>query len=82
MAVAEPARLRLQVFDVRGALMTTLREDEAGVLPVGSHAFVWDGSRVEGPRAPSGAYFVRAVASPVRAEAAIQAATTKLVLIR
>ena len=81
VAVSEPARLRLQVFDVRGTLVTTLRDDDAGVLPAGSYRFVWDGSRSQGPRAPSGAYFVRAVASPVRAAATVQAATKKLVLI-
>jgi len=62
--------------------VTTLRDDDAGVLPAGSHRFVWDGSRAAGPRAPSGAYFVRAIASPLRAEAAHQAATKKLLLIR
>ncbi len=82
VALAEPARLRLEVFDVRGTLVTTLRDDDAGVLPAGFHRFVWDGSRAAGRRAPSGAYFVRAIASPMRAEAANQAATKKLLLIR
>jgi flagellar hook assembly protein FlgD len=80
VSLMQSSRLRLQLFDVRGALVTTLRGDEAEVLPRGVHAFQWDGSRENGVTAPSGAYFVRAVARPLQ-DARRQVATGKLVLI-
>ena len=77
----QPARLRVQIFDVRGALVATLRDDDAGVAAAGAHSFVWDGGRAAGRQAASGAYFVRAVASPVVPGATLQAATRKVLLM-
>jgi hypothetical protein len=80
VSLAQPAHLQLQLFDVRGALVATLRSDGDPMLPRGVHAFLWDGSRERGRRAPSGTYFLRAVARPVSG-APVQMATSKLVLI-
>jgi flagellar hook assembly protein FlgD len=81
VALAQESRLQVQLFDVRGALVTTLHGNGAGALPRGVHGFQWDGSRPQAVSAPSGAYFVRVVATPVQGDRA-QTATGKLVLIR
>ena len=52
-------RVRLRVYDVRGALVATLFE---GVLPQGSHAIAWDGRNNAGRVVSSGTYLVSLVA--------------------
>lgn len=80
VTLAQPSRLQVQLFDVRGKLVTTLRSAAAGVLPRGVQAFLWDGHDRRGTNAPSGTYFVRATATPARGAEA-QVATGKLVLL-
>lgn len=49
------ARTSLRVFDVRGALVRTLVDED---LPAGDHTVQWDGRDDQGAPASSGAYFV------------------------
>ena len=81
ITLAQPASLRVQVYDVRGALVATLRDESTGIVAAGVHPIVWDGGRADGIQAASGAYFVRAIATPVTPDATLQAATRKVVLI-
>ena len=46
----------LQVFDLRGRLVSTLHEGE---LPAGRHSVVWRGDGQGGRPAATGIYFVR-----------------------
>jgi len=49
-------RVRLRVFDVRGALVRTL---EDRWMPAGESVSRWDGARADGTRAPAGIYLFR-----------------------
>lgn len=51
--LAAPARARLSVYDLRGALVRRLVEAE---LPAGRHSAVWDGCDAGGQGAASGVY--------------------------
>lgn len=52
----EPDRARVEVFDVRGRLVTTLAE---GAREAGEHAVRWKGEDRRGAPASSGVYFYR-----------------------
>ncbi|MGD9547433.1 MAG: M6 family metalloprotease domain-containing protein [Candidatus Krumholzibacteriia bacterium] len=52
----EPARIRLEVFDVAGRLVRTL---VTGQMPAGRHEAVWDGRSDSGAGVASGSYFYR-----------------------
>ncbi len=70
-ALAEPGRVRLAVYDVRGALVETLVDD---VLPEGEHAATWLGRDGDGRAASSGVYLIRlAVGDRVRTQKAVLA---------
>jgi len=49
-------KVRLRVFDVRGALVRTI---EDRVMPAGESVARWDGTRADGARAPAGIYVFR-----------------------
>ena len=66
-------RATLDVFDVRGAHVTTLVDK---VMPAGFHVAVWDGRDVEGRAQPSGVYYCRLTARWM------PAGTTRLVLVK
>lgn len=55
--LSRPASVRLEIFDVRGARVTTLMD--GAVLPAGGHATAWDGRDHAGRLAPAGIYLVR-----------------------
>lgn len=52
LAVAGP--VRVQIFDVRGRLVSRLAERQFGI---GAHAIAWNGATDGGAQAPSGLYF-------------------------
>ncbi len=52
------ARTTMHVFDVRGALVRTLVDED---LPAGDHTVQWDGRNDQGAEVASGAYFVALV---------------------
>jgi hypothetical protein len=52
------ARTTMHVFDVRGALVRTLVDEN---LPSGDHTVQWDGRNDQGAEVASGAYFVALV---------------------
>jgi serine protease len=54
--VPRDGRVRVRVFDVRGALVRTL---EDRVLPAGERRVDWDGARENGARVPAGIYLFR-----------------------
>ncbi|HZM27949.1 MAG TPA: FlgD immunoglobulin-like domain containing protein [Gemmatimonadales bacterium] len=62
----------LAVYDLSGRRITTIHK---GPLPIGSHAFTWDGRMEAGGRARAGVFFVRA---SVAGHTSIQ----KLVMLR
>jgi hypothetical protein len=49
-------KIRLQIYDLNGALVKTLVDQVAGA---GAHEVVWDGLNSHGSTAPSGIFFVR-----------------------
>jgi hypothetical protein len=55
-ALAEPARVSVDVFDVKGRLVRALGSQE---YAAGSHIVTWDGLDERGAGAASGVYFVR-----------------------
>lgn len=71
-ALAEPTRVDLSVYDVRGRLVRRLRDT---MVPAGFHGIRWNGTDSEGRRLPAGVYFARLVAGDVRQ-------TRKLILVR
>lgn len=70
--LARPARARLFVFDVGGALVRSLAD---GPFGAGSHAVLWDGRDERGRDLASGAYFCRLEADGARE-------ARKLILLR
>jgi hypothetical protein len=54
--LSEPARGRLRVYDVQGALVRTLLD---GPLPAGPGRVFWDGRDRQGRKVPSGVYLYR-----------------------
>jgi len=71
-SLAQPGRVTLQVFDVKGPLVDTLVSENQ---PVGRYAEVWNGTDHEGESVASSVYFARFVAGEVRM-------THRMVLIR
>ena len=55
--LSQPAAVRLEIFDVRGARVATLMEGD--VLGAGGHSTTWDGRDRAGRLAPPGLYLVR-----------------------
>jgi len=55
-SMGAPARVRLEVFDVRGRLVW---ESPAEILDRGRQSPEWDGRTQTGAAAPSGTYFPR-----------------------
>ena len=54
--VGRPGRVRVDVFDVRGALVRTVEE---GTFPAGDRSASWDGRGGSGAKAPAGVYLFR-----------------------
>ncbi|MBN1163273.1 MAG: T9SS type A sorting domain-containing protein [Candidatus Krumholzibacteriota bacterium] len=52
----EPGPVQIQIFNVRGSLMTTLVDDH---YPAGTHQVSWNGRNAAGNPAASGLYFYR-----------------------
>jgi hypothetical protein len=71
-SLARPARVRLLVFDVTGALVRTLADR---VFDAGTHAVAWDGRDGRGRELASGAYSCRLEADGARE-------AKKLILLR
>jgi hypothetical protein len=57
--LSEPTDVTLRVYDARGALVRTLKNES---LPTGVHRVVWDGRDMNGHQTATGVYFVRLVA--------------------
>jgi hypothetical protein len=60
--LAEPCRVRLDVFDARGQLVRSLIDE---VRPAGRHGETWNGTDTAGRRVASGLYFYRLRAGDV-----------------
>lgn len=71
-SLAQPGRVTLQVFDVKGRLVDTLVSQ---AQPVGRYTEVWNGTDHEGESVASGVYFARFVSGEARM-------THRMVLIR
>jgi flagellar hook assembly protein FlgD len=71
-ALAEPARVRLTVLNVRGQQVAVLAD---GLYNAGPHTLQWDGRDATGRAAASGIYFCRL-------EAAGKVLSKKMTLIR
>ncbi len=54
--IGEDAHLTISIYDVSGALVTTLAD---AAYPAGRHEIVWDGRTAAGSPASSGVYFCR-----------------------
>jgi len=70
--IPEDARMRLEIFDAAGRLVTVLAD---GLRPAGAHVVHWNGQRSDGDPAPSGLYLIRLTAGE-------QVATRKLIVVR
>ncbi|HEU5394287.1 MAG TPA: FlgD immunoglobulin-like domain containing protein, partial [Candidatus Methylomirabilis sp.] len=70
--LGRPSKVRIQVFDVSGALVRVLVD---GNVPAGEHRVLWDGRDGRGRDLASGAYFYRI-------EAAGASESRKLILLR
>jgi len=79
LTLGRAARVRLDIYDVRGARLATLRDEAAGTLPAGRHVFVWDGRTTRGARAASGAYLARLLA---HGDGIDTVASSKLALVK
>ena len=53
-SLPDPAAVRIAVYDIRGALISTLA---SGRAPAGRHRVIWDGTDRSGHRVGSGVYF-------------------------
>jgi len=71
-SLAEPARIRLNVYDPAGRLVARVAD---GDYSAGRHALLWDGRDRRGSPSPSGVYFYRLGAGR-------WTSTRKMVLIR
>ena len=65
-------RVTLRIYDTRGALVRTLRDE---ILPAGLHHAFWDGRDVSSRPVATGIYFVRFVAGDYQS-------TRKIVLLK
>jgi flagellar hook assembly protein FlgD len=54
--VAQRGPLRIDILDIRGSVLRTLR---TGIQEAGNHSIVWDGNDNQGNRAEAGVYMVR-----------------------
>jgi flagellar hook assembly protein FlgD len=52
----QPSRVEIRVYNLLGE---EVRRIDLGVLPAGSHRFVWDGKDSKGRRMPRGSYLMR-----------------------
>ncbi len=68
----EPGNVRIEIFDVRGRVVTRLLEAHKDA---GSHIVTWDGTNDHGSRLPSGVYVYRVTA-------ARQVASGKVILLK
>jgi len=59
VVLARPGRVRLEIFDLRGARVATVWEDD---LAAGARTLVWDGRVGDGRRARAGVYVARLAA--------------------
>ncbi len=75
------SRLRVDVYDVRGARVRTIERGDQGFFPVGTHVLTWDGRTSDGRRTPNGTYLVR-VTAHARATSTPNTASSKLLLLR
>lgn len=57
LTLGSRAQVSIGIYDLAGRRVTAIHD---GLLPVGSHAFSWDGRSDDGTRAPGGVYFYRA----------------------
>lgn len=80
LALDRPARVALEIFDVRGARVAALRREADPELAAGTHGLTWDGRDAQGNRAPSGVYVLRLVARD--ASGMVLATSAKLTLLR
>jgi flagellar hook assembly protein FlgD len=55
-AAAKSYQVRLQVYDLQGRLVATLKE---GVLDSGTHELHWNGSDQSGRKMPAGVYIYK-----------------------
>ena len=62
LALGRAAQAQVEIYDVRGALVATLRAARDGVLLAGGHVLTWDGRTASGARAAAGTYVARLVA--------------------
>ncbi len=81
------ARLAIDIYDVRGAHVRTVRRPGDGVHAAGPQRFEWDGRTRDGRRAASGTYLVRVTASAVTIDSKTAArplgvTSGKLLLVR
>jgi hypothetical protein len=61
--LTEPSRIELKVYTLLGREAAVL---DAGVKPAGLHSAAWNGRDASGSRMPSGVYFYRLQATPLR----------------
>ncbi len=55
-AAAKSYQVHLNVYDLKGQLVSTLKE---GVLESGTHEIIWDGTDMTGRKMPAGMYFYK-----------------------
>jgi hypothetical protein len=61
--LSQPGRVRVAIYDIRGALVKTLLDENRNV---GEHALPWDGTDSKRDRVVSGVYFVQVQAPEAR----------------
>lgn len=80
LALDRPARVTVEVFDVRGARVASLPAAAGRQLGTGVHTLQWDGRTVQGAQAPSGVYVLRLIAED--ATGMLLATSAKVTLVR
>jgi len=80
LALDRPARVTVDVFDVRGTAVASLRTGTDPALGTGAHRLYWDGRTNRGVRAPSGIYVLRLLAEDTTGM--LLATSTKVTLVR